>query len=103
MRNLNEEKITVELSKQKWEHMYFFANDPNAMWDMWKRVFLKLLDKHAPLQHKKLRSKKVPWITSNIKKLIVQRNKLKRKVILTNLDCKKTIGQIIKQAEMKSI
>ena len=87
MRNFNEEKIIVELSKQKWEYMYFFANDPNAMWDMWERMLLVVLDKHAPLRHGGLRSKKVPWITSNIKKLKVQRDKLKRKAILTNLDC----------------
>ena len=51
-----------------------------------KELFLEVLDKHAPLQHKKLRSKKVPWITNNIKKLIIQTDKLKRKAILTNLE-----------------
>ena len=54
--------------------------------EMWKRMFLEVLDKHAPLQHEKLRSKKVPWITKNIKKLIIQTDKLKRKAILTNLE-----------------
>ena len=66
--------------------MYFFADDPNTMWEMWKRMFLEVLDKHAPLQHKKVCSKKVPWITNNIKKLIIQRDKLKRKASLTNLE-----------------
>jgi hypothetical protein len=41
---------------------------------------------HAPLQHKKLRSRKISWITSDIKKLIYTRDKLKRKAILTNLE-----------------
>ena len=86
MKNFNEEKFIAELSKQEWEYVYFFADDPNAMWEIWKRIFLEVLDKHAPLQHKKLRSKKVPWITNNIKKLIIQRDKLKRKAILTNLE-----------------
>ena len=48
-------------------------------------MFLEVLDKHAPLQHKTFHSKKVPWITNNIKKLI-QRDKLKRKAIFTNLE-----------------
>ena len=48
-------------------------------------MFLEVLEKHAPLQHKKIRWKKVPWIASRIKKLIVERDKLKRKAILTNL------------------
>ena len=86
MKKFNEEKFIAELSKQEWEYVYFFADDPNAMWEIWKRIFLEVLDKHAPRQHKKLRSKKVPWITNNIKKLIIQRDKLKRKAILTNLE-----------------
>ena len=86
MKNFSEEKFIAELSKQEWEYVYFFAGDPNAVWEIWKRIFLEVLDKHAPLQHKKLRSKKVPWITNNIKKLIIQRDKLKRKAILTNLE-----------------
>ena len=86
MKNFNEEKFIAELSKQEWEYVYFFADDPNVMWEIWKKIFLEVLDKHAPLQHKKLRSKKVPWITNNIKKLIIQGDKLKRKAILTNLE-----------------
>jgi hypothetical protein len=35
---------------------------------------------------KKLRSRKISWITSDIKKLIYTRDKLKRKAILTNLE-----------------
>ena len=35
---------------------------------MWKEMFLEVLDKHAPNQNKKIRSKKLPWITSKIKK-----------------------------------
>jgi hypothetical protein len=35
--------------------MYFFAADPNSMWKMWKEMFLEVLDKHAPIQNKKIR------------------------------------------------
>ena len=86
MKNFDEEKFVAELLKQHWEYVYFFAEDPNAMWEIWKKLFLEVLDKHAPLQHKKIRSKKVSWITSDIKKLICARDKLKRKAILTNLE-----------------
>jgi hypothetical protein len=47
--------------------VYFFAEDPTDMWEIWKQIFVEVLDKHAPLQCKKIRSKKVPWITSDIK------------------------------------
>ena len=66
--------------------MYFFAETPNAKWEIWKILFLEVLDKHAPLQHKKIRARQVPWITSSIKELISTRDKLKRKAIITNLE-----------------
>ena len=66
MKNFNEEKFIEDLLKQPWEHIYFSAEDPNAMWEIWKKIFLDVLDKHAPLQHKKIRSKKAPWITNDI-------------------------------------
>ena len=81
MKNFDEGKFIEELLKQHWEYVYFFADDPNAMWEIWKNLFLEVLDKHAPLQQKKIRSKKVPWITSDIKKLMNTRDK---KAILTN-------------------
>ena len=84
MKNFDEKKFAEELLKQHWEYVYFFAEDPNAMWEIWKKLFLEVLDQHAPLQHKKIRSNKVPWITSDIKKLMNTRDNFKRKAILTN-------------------
>ena len=84
MKNFNEEKFIEDLLKQPWEHIYFSAENPNAMWEIWKKIFLDVLDKHAPLQHKKIRSKKAPWITNDIKNLMNTRDKFKRKAILTN-------------------
>ena len=63
MKNFNENKFISELMQQHWEYIYCCAEDPNDMWEILKSIFLEMLDKHAPLQHKKLRSKKVPWIT----------------------------------------
>ena len=77
MKNFDKEKFTKELLKQHWEYVYFFAEDPNAMWEIRKNLFLEVLDKHAPLQHKKIRSNKVPWMTSDIKKLMNTRDNFK--------------------------
>ena len=81
VKNFDEKKFKSELLKQQWECVYFHAEDPSAMWEIWKKLFLEVLDKHVPL-----RLKKVPWITSTIKKLINTRDNLKRKAILTNLE-----------------
>jgi hypothetical protein len=49
------------------------------MWEIWKTLFLEVLDNHAPLQHKKIK-------TSAIKQLIITRDIFKRKAITTNLE-----------------
>ena len=60
MKNFDAQKFVNELQSQHWEFPYFFAADPNSMWEMWKEMFLEVLDKHAPIQNKKIRSKKLP-------------------------------------------
>ena len=59
MKNFDNQKFVEDLQDQHWEYVYFFADDPNTMWETWKKLFLEVLDKHAPLQHKKIRSKKI--------------------------------------------
>ena len=82
MKKFNIEKFIEDLLCQHWEYIYFFADYPNQMWELWKKLFKEVLNKHAPIQQKKVRSKNVPWVKSDIKKLINERNKFKRKAIL---------------------
>jgi hypothetical protein len=37
----------------------FFADNPDTMLEIWKQVFLQVLDKHAPIQNKNTKSKKI--------------------------------------------
>ena len=79
MKKFDNQKFVEDLMRPHWENVYFVAENPNAKWEIWKELLLEVLDKHAPLQHKKIRTKRVPWITSAIKELINARDKLKRK------------------------
>ena len=69
------------------------------MWLIWKQRFLEVLDTHAPLQYKKIKSHKLPRLTNNIKELINIRDKLKRKAIITKSG---TDWQNYKQARNKT-
>ena len=86
MKKFDTKKFVEDLKQQPWQNVYFFADTPSAKWEIWKILFLEVLDKHAPLQHNKIRARQVPWITSSIKELINTRDKLKRKAIITNLE-----------------
>ena len=82
MKNFNEKNFVGELLNEHSECIYFFGEDPNTMWDMWKELFLEVLSKHTPLHHKKNKSSKVAWITTEIKGLI---NRTKKKSMQLSL------------------
>ena len=56
------------------------------MWEIWKRLLLKVLNKYEFLQTKKIRYKKTPKVTNDIKSLIDTRDSLKRKAVITKLE-----------------
>ena len=68
MRNFNETKFVDELLKQHWEYIYFFGEEPNSMWEIWKELFLEVLNKHGKRQNADPRSADYlcgpgPWTT----------------------------------------
>ena len=52
MRKFDEGKFLYDLGMQSWEYVYFFADNPSTMSEIWKDLFLQILDKHAPLNQK---------------------------------------------------
>ena len=54
------------------------------MWDEWKRMFLSVVEKHAPIKRKRVRNKKSPWINSRAKQLMIERDRLKSRAIKSN-------------------
>ena len=54
------------------------------MWSCWKKIFLDVIDKHAPIKKKRIRNKKYPWLNARIKQSMIERNKLKLLAIKTN-------------------
>ena len=61
------------------------------MWLIWKAFFLDLLNKHAPITNINVRNDKLPYVTSELRKLIRQRDYLRAKA-------NKTGSEYIRQA-----
>ena len=55
MIRFNEQNFLYDLSHQPWEHVYFYADDSNSMWEIWKKEFINVLDKHPPIRKKKIK------------------------------------------------
>ena len=51
----------------------------NEMWHWWKTFFLDILNKHAPVAKIKVKGYHLPYVTSELKSMIKQRDYLRAK------------------------
>ena len=85
MKRFNQHRFNEDLLAQPWEQIVL-QSDTDSMWTLWKELFLEVLDKHAPIQHIRKKSSSIPWLTSEIKKLLFDRDKKKRRAMITKLN-----------------
>ncbi|CAB3992510.1 Hypothetical predicted protein [Paramuricea clavata] len=77
-RDFNANSFRYDLSLAPWHIIEENENDPNLAWDAWKTIFLKISDIHAPKRSRKIRNRHSPWLTPELKKLMFERDRLKR-------------------------
>ena len=82
MKRFNHNSFREDLLAQPWEQIVL-ESYTDSMWALWKKLFLEVLDKHAPVQRIRKRKSGVPWLTGEIKKIIFERDKLKREAMVT--------------------
>ena len=79
-KNFNRNSFRSDILAQPWDDLKGVHN-PNEMWLKWKTLFLEVSDVHAPLRSKRVRGSKSPWITTELKKMMHLRDRLKIKAI----------------------
>ena len=67
------------------------SGDVNEMWHWWKTFFLDILNKHAPVAKIKVKGNHPPYVTSELKSMIRQRDYLRAKA-------NKTGSNLLRQA-----
>lgn len=72
-KRFNDNDFVQELSAIPW-YLITQCVDPNNSWQIWKSFFLECLDRHAPLIYKSIKQNSIPWINSDIKKLMRSRD-----------------------------
>jgi len=53
-KNFNSSNFRSDITHQNWQIIDKY-DDPNYMWEVWKKLFLLCVDKHAPLRNKRVR------------------------------------------------
>ena len=106
MKNFNVDRFKNELTSLPWSLVDNLEN-ANDRWELWKSMFMNVVDNHAPLKRKRLRNKKSPWINANLKQLFLQRDKLKKLAVVSKnpadwkkfKDARNTCNNKIRQAK----
>jgi len=59
-------------------------DDPNEMRDVWKSLFLEVVNKPSPIRKRKVKSKSSPWITVELRQKMRKRDFLKNQAVKQN-------------------
>ena len=54
------------------------CSDPYLALKIWKETFLSICNLHAPFRCKRVGARQAPWLTSELKELMFEREKLKK-------------------------
>ena len=60
------------------------CDDVDSSWDTFKILFNDVANSHAPTMKVGLRSREIPWVTPDIRQLMIERNVIHKKAIKTN-------------------
>ena len=82
-KNFDAEDFRRDISQIPWESVSSHDN-PNVCWKIWQSHYLKVLDRHAPLRHIRIRANSLPWITQKIKEQMRSRDFHKKRAVKHN-------------------
>ena len=90
------EQFRNDLQSMAFDEIKNIIADPKERWAMWKKFFLDVLNKHAPLT--KIKGNNLPHVDSEARRLIRQRYYLKKKANQTG---SKYLSQAFQQVKYK--
>ena len=77
------DKMNEDLSKINWQPIYNCKNVSNAL-ELFYSTLKNVFDQHAPFIEKRVKVRKCPWLTSEIRRKMSDRGKLLRKARINN-------------------
>ena len=72
-------KINAELSFTDWQPVYQ-TNDVDSAWNKIEHILTKTINNHAPIISKRIKGKRSPWITRELKREMNYCDALRRNI-----------------------
>ena len=80
LKNVNKNAFIEALNRVYWDDL-LDVDDPTIMVQLWTRVFVGILDEHAPVLKRKCKNTYSPWVTSELIRKRRARDVLKTRAV----------------------
>ena len=77
-KHFSEKNFLTDLKNASWP-VFESGMEINSAWNAWKNIFLNIVNKHAPRRVMRVRNKPAPWLNSQLKEEMYERDWLKNK------------------------
>ena len=81
MKKFNEEAFVADAASICWETVVNNFSDTNDLIREWSSLFSAIVEKHAHMREMKVSDSNSPWITSELKSLMISRDKPKKAAV----------------------
>ena len=77
MKKVDTNALIADLNKISWSILDVYSNNPDEMLYTWIKLVLDVIDTHAPVKHKRVKTSAKPsWLTNEILEAIKNRDSL---------------------------
>ena len=81
MKNFNQEAFLADVACICWETVVSNFGDTNDMIREWSSIFSAIIEMHAPMREMRISDKNSPWIKSELKSLMISRDRQKKAAV----------------------
>ena len=79
-KHYSKESFLADLRNENWDSIEE-SEDVNEAASIWSKMFLNVADRHAPVKQTRIKGNDVPWMSSDLKNSMHERNRLHRKAV----------------------
>ena len=105
-KTFNENAFRQDLELAPWS-VLDMEDDPNDAWTTWRTLYNEVLDQHAPLKTRRIKSNSAPWINDSILTAMQHRDETHEQARRFNTselwtayrDARNNVGNIVRQAK----
>ena len=81
MKDFDQNSFLSDISSIDWDSILNCSKDINTAVENWSNVLSMIIEKHAPMRHRRVSEKYCPWITTQLKALARTRDRLRKSAV----------------------